>query len=247
MYTHTHTQRMETEDWVSKLKEFCEKEKVPTPVYSFLEPTGQQSRFVATTRIDYGMCKGITFCGEQASTKKQAKQMVARLVLNNIATNKKTDDHAKHLMEKEFFIIHQSKKEKEEEEPLRIRILIDVDNFPTFIKHISGKVLSSDCTTTYLFTTKPIRDPPTGSIVIDCSTSSHNKVVSPTGQTSHVYMSVYLGRLLSKNEKCRYIIVAGDKFANELIRVIKDDSFTWTPQEAVHCKVASELFFLLKK
>ncbi len=200
------------EDWVSKLKLFCDKEKIVLPPFDY-KPVANQP--IHAPLFTCSVCiNSQVYTGKSCGNKKEAKQSAALSAYNGIL----------HANTRQTFI------------------LVDVANFPDFINKIPNEVISSKLTTIYAFTCKPIVNPPTGLIIIEAK--EKEQVTTP--RTTHAYMSVYMGRLLNihSEDHIRFIIVAGDKLATELIRIAKDDSLGWKSQEALHCKNPSHLLYV---
>jgi hypothetical protein len=208
------------EDWVSKLQAYCQKEKIMPPSYIFAERGDQPEHsplFIATVLI-----QGFTICGGAATNKKQAKRQAAYAAIRKIIHN---EDASLSPVNKECVITIAKR--------TNYVILIDVDNFPRFIEKIDSQVLA--VSRVYAFTTKPIDNPPTGVNII------MPKGPLTTPRTTHTYMTAFLGSLLKDGSDSFYMIVAGDKLANELVRLANDDSLGWLPRKAAQCKRAQDL------
>lgn len=250
------------EDPVSELHTYCQRERLARPVYTFNEHNSPSMAPRFSAKVSIGDV--LYPIGPWESTKKQAKQACANTTLGCIKRNKGVpctstvlgiipkvvslrEDNASPVRLSKLHLAY------------RCTIMIDVDNFPLFMDKIDSRLVDLSKMNIYAFSTKPRNNLPTGVHFFHVGGDGGDKQSLPTtGKTTHAYMSVFLGSLLhqqsllnsgekeSEHTINRYIIVAGDKLARELIRVVKDDSFDWAAScDAVHCKNAQDLVFLI--
>ena len=215
------------EDWVSELQIFCQKARIGLPSYRFTVECSSTSIevFIATVKISE---LAITVTGESGCTKKEAKQNAAHRAYDYVA--KLASPPLLPLVSKEINMNH-----------ARV-MLVDVANFPLFLSQIPSSVLPR-CPI-YAFSYTPIQPIPTGVIVIVPTAG----ITSP--RITHSYLSVYLGSLLAKlTENTTFIIVAGDKLANDLIHVVNDSNTmalsAFQDNDAVQCKNVKDLPLLM--
>lgn len=191
------------EDWVSELQIYCQKARIGLPAYRFTVECSSSTSievFIATVKIN-GLA--VTVTGESGCTKKEAKQNAAHRAYDYVA--KLVSPPLLPLVTKEINM-----------SDARI-MLVDVANFPLFLNQIPSSVLQR-CPI-YAFSHTPIQSVPTGVTVVVPTAG----ITSP--RITHSYLSVYLGYLLAKlTENTTFIIVAGDKLANDLIHVVNDSN-----------------------
>lgn len=204
-------------DFVSNLKIYCDKRIHPHPLYEITNLTNTRqttSNFQCRVTV-----LGQFYDGQTRSNKKAAKQSAAQVACLYLADCCDNDDN---------------KPTQNVQLPeTRTLLLVDVDNFPTFIKEIDTKIMQQMDRIYGITSKSDISIHITG---VDIIRVDNTKAV-------HLMMAMQLGILLA-NETMPFnlAIVAGDKLASALIICLQESNLT-LPLRFIHCKKPIDLSF----